>query len=514
MRMFLKDAHKITGELKRLWSGRRVRVSKASSEVFRGIFAFMLGKLAGWADTIVALATPPGIGAIGVIRVSGPEAFAIVGRLFAGKDLAAQPSHTLHLGLLVDGAEQLDEAVVSLFRGPRSYTGEDVIEISCHGSPVVLERVISAVIRGGARMAKAGEFTQRAFLNGKLDLAQAEAVADLIASQSNAAASAALHTIRGGFSRALRELRERLISFSALIELELDFSQEDVEFADRTQLHQLISEASVMTAELLQSFRLGNVIRNGVSVAIVGKPNAGKSTLLNTLLNEDRAIVSEIAGTTRDTIEETLNIGGILFRLIDTAGIRQHTSDVIEQIGVGRSLEKMEQADIVVYLFDVREEVAVSAVGDGLRSESSGVRGDLMDVREDLLARGKAFLLVGNKMDMAGGELDVRYPEEVLISARDGRGVEVLKRRLVDLVLQGEAAIGDGAIVTNARHYQALAKVGEALESIRKGLDELLPGDLLALDIRVCLHYLGEITGEITTEDRLGYIFSKFCIGK
>jgi tRNA modification GTPase len=455
----------------------------------------MLGKLAGWGDTIVALSTPPGIGAIGVIRVSGPEAFSIVNRLFAGKDLAAQSSHTLHLGLLVDGGEQLDEAVVSLFRAPRSYTGEDVIEISCHGSPVVLERVIQAVVRGGARLAKAGEFTQRAFLNGKLDLAQAEAVADLIASQSTAAASAALHTIRGGFSRALRELRERLISFSALIELELDFSQEDVEFADRTQLYHLISEASVMTEELLQSFRLGNVIRNGVSVAIVGKPNAGKSTLLNTLLNEDRAIVSEIAGTTRDTIEETLNIGGILFRLIDTAGIRQHTSDVIEQIGVGRSLEKMEQADIVVYLFDARE----------------GVNG----VRADLMGRGKAFLLVGNKVDAFAGEpVAVRYPEEVLISARDGLGVDVLKKRLVELVLQGEAAIGDGAMVTNARHYQALVKVAEAMVAIRKGLDDLLPGDLLALDIRVALHFLGEITGEITTEDRLGYIFSKFCIGK
>jgi tRNA modification GTPase len=454
----------------------------------------MLGKLAGWADTIVALATPPGIGAIGLIRVSGPEAFGIVGRLFVGKDLITQPSHTLHLGLLKEGEEQLDEAVVSLFRGPRSYTGEDVVEISCHGSPVVLERVIGAVVRGGARLAKAGEFTQRAFLNGKLDLAQAEAVADLIASQSAAAASTALHTIRGGFSRALRELRERLISFSALIELELDFSQEDVEFADRTQLYQLISEAWVMTAELLQSFRLGNVIRNGVSVAIVGKPNAGKSTLLNTLLNEERAIVSEIAGTTRDTIEETLNIGGILFRLIDTAGIRRHTSDLIEQIGVGRSLEKMDAADIVVYLFDVRE----------------GVNG----VREDLTARGKVFLLVGNKVDEVVGAVEARYPEEVLISARDGRGVDVLKQRLVELVLKGEAAIGEGTVVTNARHYQALVKVAEALGSIRKGLDDLLPGDLLGLDIRVCLHYLGEITGEITTEDRLDYIFSKFCIGK
>jgi tRNA modification GTPase len=472
----------------------------------------MLGKLAGWADTIVALATPPGIGAIGVIRVSGPEAFGIVGRLFAGKDLISQPSHTLHLGLLVEGEEQLDEAIVSLFRGPRSYTGEDVIEISCHGSPVVLERVIGAVVRGGARLARAGEFTQRAFLNGKLDLAQAEAVADLIASQSTAAASAALHTVRGGFSRALRELRERLISFSALIELELDFSQEDVEFADRTQLYQLISEASVMTADLLDSFRLGNVIRNGVSVAIVGKPNAGKSTLLNTLLNEERAIVSEIAGTTRDTIEEILNIGGIYFRLIDTAGIRHHTSDVIEQIGVGRSLEKMDAADIVLYLFDVR------AAREAVRGELTGSWGedrrDLDRVREDLIARGKVFLLVGNKVDEFAGVVEARYPEEVLISARDGRGVDVLKQRLVELVLKGETAIGEGTLVTNARHYASLGKVAEALVVIRKGLDDLLPGDLLALDIRVCLHYLGEITGEITTEERLGYIFSKFCIGK
>jgi tRNA modification GTPase len=492
----------------------------------------MLSKLAGWADTIVALATPPGIGAIGVIRVSGPEAFPIVGRLFVGKDLAAQSSHSLHVGLLVEGEEHLDEAVVSLFRGPRSYTGEDVIEISCHGSPVVLERVIRALVRGGARMAKAGEFTQRAFLNGKLDLAQAEAVADLIASHTAASAHAALHAIRGGFSRALRELRERLISFSALIELELDFSQEDVEFADRRQLYHLVAEASVMTAELVQSFRLGNAVRNGVTVAIVGKPNAGKSTLLNTLLNEERAIVSEIPGTTRDTIEEILNIGGICFRLIDTAGIRGHISDKIEQIGVGRSLEKMAAADVVVYLFDAGERdrtgsrvvagaaggPAAGAVGgNGVGLIGGGgvaARDEVDTVREDLLGRGKVFLLVGNKIDLAGGSVGVRYPEEVLISARDGRGVDVLKQRLVDLVLQGETVIGEGAMVTNARHYQALVKVSEALESIKKGLDELLPGDLLALDIRVALHYLGEITGEITTEDRLDFIFSKFCVGK
>ena len=457
----------------------------------------MLGKLAGWEDTIVALATPPGIGAIGVIRVSGRISFDIVNQLFIGKDLTAQPSHTLHVGVLKEGEEQLDEVVISLFRGPRSYTGEDVIEISCHGSPYVQERVIQALLHLGARLAKAGEFTQRAFLNGKLDLAQAEAVADLIASNTAASARTALHTIRGGFSRALRDLREQLISFSALIELELDFSQEDVEFADRTQLYHLIGEAEDVTSRLLASFSLGNVIRNGVAVAIVGKPNAGKSTLLNTLLNENRAIVSEIAGTTRDTIEEVLNIDGILFRLIDTAGIREHTSDVIERIGVGRSLEKMEQADVVVYLFDVRDDAA-----------SVGL------VRSELQAKGKPFLLVGNKVDAVGEDLArASFPQELLISAREQRHIDVLKQRLVDQVLQGKAA-NEGTIVTNARHYHALQQVFASLQTIHKGLDELLPGDLLSLDIRVCLHYLGEITGEITTEDRLDYIFSKFCIGK
>ena len=470
----------------------------------------MLGKLAGWEDTIVALATPPGIGAIGVIRVSGSQAIVLVDRLFPGKDLGSQPSHTLHVGLLVDDGRQLDEVVVSLFRNPRSYTGEDVVEISCHGSPYVQEQVIQSLLRLGARLAKAGEFTQRAFLNGKLDLTQAEAVADLIASHTAASARAALSTIRGGFSRALRDLRERLVSFSALIELELDFSQEDVEFADRTQLYHLITEASSTTTDLLASFRLGNVIRNGVSVAIVGKPNAGKSTLLNTLLNENRAIVSEIAGTTRDTIEEVLNIDGILFRLIDTAGIREHTTDVIEQIGVGRSLEKMEQADIVVYLFDVFDDP-----------------GAVAGIRAELFAKGKPFLLVGNKVDafaavsatsgtFASSETSAAalFPQELLISAREARHIDILRQRLVDLVLGGATYSGDATLVTNARHYHALQRVASSLESIRRGLDELLPGDLLALDIRHCLHYLGEITGEVTSEERLDYIFSKFCIGK
>jgi len=511
----------------------------------------MLGKLTGWEDTIVALATPPGIGAIGVIRISGPASFSIVGRLFPGKDLGVQATHTIHVGILKEEEEVLDEVVVSVFRNPRSYTGEDVIEISCHGSPYVQERVIQALLRQGARLARAGEFTQRAFLNGKLDLAQAEAVADLIASNTAASARTALHTIRGGFSRALRDLREQLISFSALIELELDFSQEDVEFADRTQLYHLIGEAEDVTRSLLASFRLGNVIRNGVSVAIVGKPNAGKSTLLNTLLNENRAIVSEIAGTTRDTIEETLNIDGILFRLIDTAGIRQHATDAIERIGVERSWEKIGQADIVVYLFDVKEEVedvlgrkkemeggmltgeavAEGAVAGGAFAEDAAMsagnaaangggaaagRSEMFNGASQATA-GKRFLWVANKVDaMSEDESRRRFgaiPDAIFISARQHQHIDVLKQRLVDQVLQGNAST-EGTIVTNARHYHALQLVAASLETIHKGLDELLPGDLLSLDIRHCLHYLGEITGEITTEDRLDYIFSKFCIGK
>jgi len=462
----------------------------------------MLGKLAGWDDTIVALATPPGIGAIGVIRVSGPESFRVVGRLFPSKELEQQASHTLHVGFLKEGEETLDEVVVSLFRGPRSYTGEDVVEVSCHGSPYVQERVMQALLRQGARLARAGEFTQRAFLKGKMDLTQAEAVADLIASNTAASARTALHTIRGGFSKALQELRDQLLRFSALIELELDFSQEDVEFADRSQFYRLVTTAEGTVDQLLQSFRLGNVIRNGVSVAIVGKPNAGKSTLLNTLLNENRAIVSEIAGTTRDTIEETLNIDGILFRLIDTAGIRQHTTDVIESIGVGRSLEKMQQADIVVYMFDV---------GDGVE-EVMGRKQELVDADG-----GKRYVWVGNKVDAMTEDAARRkfsgIPDAVFISAKEGRQVDVLKQRLVDQVLQGNTQT-EGTIVTNARHYHALQQVGTSLAAIHKGLDDKLPGDLLALDIRHCLHYLGEITGEITSEDRLDYIFSKFCIGK
>lgn len=459
----------------------------------------MLGKLTGWDDTIVALATPPGIGAIGVIRLSGNKAINIINQLFSSKDLSTQQSHTIHVGFLKDGDQMLDEAVVSLFKNPKSYTGEDVVEISCHGSPYIQEQVMSACIARGARLAKPGEFTQRAFLQGKLDLTQAEAVADLIASNTEASRNTALHNIRGGFSTVLQELREQLIQFSALIELELDFSEEDVEFADRTKFYKLIHEAQNITGDLLQSFKLGNVIKNGVKVAIVGKPNAGKSTLLNTLLNENRAIVSEIAGTTRDTIEEIINIDGILFRLIDTAGIREST-DVIEIIGVERSLEKIKSADVVLYLFDVQEET------------HARLQAALSLVKE----QNSNYLLLGNKVDQIGETSAAQKftGEDVLfISAKEHQHINVLKQRLVDKVTEGQVNT-ESTIVTNARHYEALKEVSKSLVDIHNGLDQKISGDLLSLDIRRCLHYLGEITGEITNEDRLDYIFSKFCIGK
>jgi tRNA modification GTPase len=458
-------------------------------------------KLSGWNDTIVALATPPGIGALGIIRLSGEKAIAVINALFPSKNLFKQASHTIHVGFLKDEAQVLDEVVVSLFKGPKSYTGEDVVEISCHGSPFIHQQVIEACIKQGARLAKPGEFTQRAFLHGKLDLTQAEAVADLIASNTAASHKTAVTNIRGGFSSALKELREQLIKFSALIELELDFSQEDVEFADRTQLRSLIGNALLQTEALLNSFRLGNVIKNGVSVAIIGKPNAGKSTLLNVLLNEDRAIVSDIAGTTRDTIEEVINIDGILFRLIDTAGIRQHTSDVIEAAGIEKSLEKMKQADVALYLFDVNE---LSAAG-------------LKQIAADLANDANHVLLVGNKVDVVN-ETEARNKFStvgniIFISAKSALHIEVLKECMLDVVLQNRVQT-ENVIVTNARHYHALKQVHQSLVDIKEGMEQKIPGDLLALDIRRCLQYLGEITGEISNEDQLDYIFSKFCIGK
>lgn len=458
----------------------------------------MNNSLSGWDDTIIALATPQGIGAIGVIRLSGTLSFPIVNELFPSKNLMEAASHTIQVGYLQEDGKPIDEVVLSLFRGPRSYTGEDVIEISCHGSPYIHQQVIDACIRKGARLAKPGEFTQRAFLAGKMDLAQAESVADIIASNTAASHKTALHAMRGGFSARLKDLREQLIRFSALIELELDFSQEDVEFADRGAFYTLINELTYSTKQLIESFRLGNVIRNGVSVAIIGKPNAGKSTLLNTLLNENRAIVSDIPGTTRDTIEEVINIGGILFRLIDTAGIRQHTSDIIESAGVERSLEKMKQADLVLYLFDASDDI------DEIQQRVS-----------ELKQQQIKYLLVANKIDHVPDHLQkfTGWEDIIFISARQQLHIEELKEQMTDRVIEGDVQ-SENNIVTNARHYHALKQALQSLEDIQTGLDNLIPGDLLAPDIRRALHYLGEITGQVSNEDTLDYIFSKFCIGK
>ncbi len=448
-------------------------------------------------DTIAAIATPPGEGAIGIIRLSGPEAVGITNTLFKGKDLSSQPSHSIHFGRIMDGSNVVDEVVVSLYKGPKSYTGEDVTEISCHGSGYVLQRVLQLCLQQGGRLAKPGEFTLRAFLKGRLDLTQAEAVADLIASQSGSAHKAAIHNLRGGFSEDLKQMREQLITFSALIELELDFSQEDVEFADRTKFYDLIERLTTATGQLLQSFRLGNVIKNGVKVAIIGKPNAGKSTLLNALLNEERAIVSDIAGTTRDTIEETININGVLFRLIDTAGIREHSLDTIEMKGIERSMEAMNKADVVVYLFDA----------------STSETEEVNTRKQELEKNGVKYLLVGNKADLGTHASWEDAGRVTLISAKNKENIHRLKEALFDLVAAG-AVQQEGTIITNARHYGALQEVAKSLAAIKAGLDNQLPGDLISLDIRTCLYHLGEITGEITTEDKLDYIFSKFCIGK
>jgi len=460
----------------------------------------MLGKLTGWDDTIVALATPSGVGAIGILRLSGKNSISIINQLFPSKNLTLQDSHTLHVGYLRLEDRVLDEAVISLYKSPKSYTGEDVVEVSCHGSPYILEQVLQAIVNLGARIAKPGEFTLRAFLNGKMDLAQAEAVADLIASNTEASQKNAIQNIRGGFSKSLHELRGKLLTFSALIELELDFSQEDLEFADRKKFYELLNEAGNLTEKLIQSFKLGNVIKHGVQVAIVGKPNSGKSTLLNALLKENRAIVSEIAGTTRDTIEEVLNIKGILFRLIDTAGIRQHSTDIIENFGMERSLEKMERADILIYLFDVSEE-----------------KNEIKNIQSVLTQKNRKFLLVANKVDIYGAEAaKVKFREiadVTFISAKEELNIELIENLLIEKVLDLNVQ-SDGTIVTNSRHMDALLKIAESLKDIRKGIDEKLPGDLLTPDIRRCLYFLGDITGEITSEDQLDYIFSKFCIGK
>lgn len=448
-------------------------------------------------DTICALATPNGIGAIGVIRLSGSEAWEITSRLFS-KDLKGKSTHTVHFGTITNlKGELLDEVLVTLFAEGKSYTGEESIEISCHGSSFILGKIIAAFIEAGARIANPGEFTQRAFLNGKLDLSQAEAVADLIASQSRSAHDIALKQLRGNFSSELKELREKLIHFASLVELELDFAEEDVEFADRTELKQLVSEVLAYIVRMASSFELGNAIKNGVPVAIVGAPNTGKSTLLNQLLGENRAIVSDIAGTTRDVIEETLNIDGILFRLIDTAGIREGAEE-IEAMGIERSKEKIDQAKIVLCIADASNPNSVAEVQNWSKELSVN-------------HPNKKIGVIFNKMDL--NTIGSLNENEIQISAKEGKNMEDLKTWLVDNI-KGNFDMANETIVSNARHHEALLKTAESLTQAKNGLETGITADFVAMDIRQAMFYLGSITGDISTDDLLGNIFSKFCIGK
>jgi tRNA modification GTPase len=449
-------------------------------------------------QTIVALATPNGIGAIGIIRLSGPDAIAIANSVFKGKDLTKQESHTIHFGHIIDGDMILDEVLVSLFVAPKSYTRENVVEISCHGSNYIIESIIKLLIKKGARSAKAGEFTLRAFLNGQLDLSQAEAVADLIASNSKASQQVALNQLRGGFSNQLQTLRDQLVQFASLIELELDFAEEDVEFANRDQLKKLINEINKVIGNLIRSFELGNAIKQGVNTVIAGRPNAGKSTLLNALLNEERAIVSHIPGTTRDTIEEVLNIQGINFRLIDTAGIREAT-DAIEQMGVERTMEKISQSALLIYVYDAAK-ITLEELNQDIAS---------------LQKPGITMLAVANKIDLLNSEEIAALPHtqsEAVISAKEKFHIDDLKHKIYHTAIKDQLT-GDETLVTNIRHLEALQKTEEALMRVLDGM-ESVTSDFLSMDIKQALHYLGEITGAVTTDDLLENIFSKFCIGK
>lgn len=454
-------------------------------------------------NPIAALATAPGIGAIAVLRVSGQGAIEITNRFFRGKDLTKQESHTAHFGTLRNQQDGIiDEVLVTVFRAPKSFTKEDTVEISCHGSEFIIQQILHRLTREGVRLARPGEFTQRAFLNGQFDLVQAEAVADLIASDSDASHRAALTQLRGGFSKQLKTLRQQLIDFVALVELELDFGEEDVEFAHRDQLRQLMLDIRRVLHPLIDSFSVGNVIKNGVPTVIVGKPNAGKSTLLNALLNEEKAIVSDIPGTTRDVIEDELFIDGIRFRLIDTAGLREAT-DTIEAIGIERTQQKMRDAALVVYLFD------------GWNVSPADLQEAVREVRES----GKPYLLVGNKADVIDEsrrqELEAVAGERVIwISAAKQTNLDALKTALSSRVRTDAAVQTGSAVVTNARHYEHLTGTDDALARALSGLDGGATPDWLAMDLRVALQHLGELTGEITTDDLLESIFSKFCIGK
>ena len=459
-------------------------------------------------DTICALATANGVGAISVIRLSGSEAISICNKVFnskkENKNLNDVKSHTIHFGTLNDGNRIIDEVLVSVFKGPNSYTGENTVEVSCHGSTFIQQEILKLFIKNGASQAKPGEFTLRAYLNGKIDLSQAEAVADLIASESEASHQIAMHQMRGGFSNEINILREKLIHFASLIELELDFAEEDVEFANRKDLTELVNKINTVTHRLIDSFAVGNVIKNGIPVAIVGEPNVGKSTLLNVLLNEERAIVSDIAGTTRDTIEDEIIINGISFRFIDTAGIRQ-TTDTIEALGITKTYEKIDQASIILYLFD--------AFGDSIETINKVVN----DIQNRIAEKNKKLILLANKTDQ-GNLTEIKeklknLDDVIFISAKNNDNINLLIEKLSAFINTG-ALNSSQTIVSNIRHYEALGKTNESLNNVLLSIENGVSGDFMAIDIRRALHHLGEITGTISTDDLLENIFSKFCIGK
>jgi tRNA modification GTPase len=458
-------------------------------------------------DTICAVSTPPGTGAIAMIRVSGKNAFSAGDRIFKSKlktrKLKDEIGHSLIYGTIIDKNEIIDEVVIGIYKSPGSYTGEDMIEINCHGSMYIQQRILELLFKEGIRMADAGEFTMRAFTNGKFDLSQAEAVADLIASNSKSSHDLAIQQMRGGYSQKMKELRQQLLDFTSLIELELDFSEEDVEFADRKQLLDLLSSIKKEIETLTESFSLGNVLKKGIPVAIIGRPNVGKSTLLNAILNEERAIVSEIPGTTRDVIEDTIVIDGISFRFIDTAGLRE-SGDQIESIGIERTKEKIKQASIILYLCDLS-----SCSPDDLEEM-------LSDFKEHLQDENKRFILIGNKIDMLM-ETPQRFKdlvelETIFVSAKRKENIHLITESLVKSVK--DFNLKDSTIVSNARHYEALTKALEAILNVEKGIKDGIPSDLFTIDIRQALYHLGSITGEISTDEILGNIFGKFCIGK
>lgn len=459
-------------------------------------------------DTIVALATASGVGAIAVIRISGPDAISIANDCFESvksqKQLINQKTHTIHFGSFKDNHRVIDQVLASVFKNPNSYTGEDTVEFSCHGSTYIQQEILQVLLRKGCRMANPGEFTLRAFVNGKLDLSQAEAVADLISSDSEASHQVAMQQMRGGFSNEIQLLRTELINFASLVALELDFSEEDVEFADRTAFKELVARIQLVLKRLIDSFAVGNVIKNGIPVAIVGEPNVGKSTLLNALLNEERAIVSDIAGTTRDTIEDEIIIKGVAYRFIDTAGIRE-TKDVVENIGIQKTFEKIKQAQVVLYLFDAVKYQSNSTV---LKLELEVIKNKYPQ---------KQLVVIANKSDQISdtqiAQIQQEIPEIIAIAAKEKRGIDLLTNALTQMVNTG-ALNNNETIVTNSRHYDALLKALQEINKVDEGLQLDISGDLLAIDIREALYYFGLITGEVTTDDLLGNIFANFCIGK